>query len=193
MDIFQSPNGGWIRVQLSYSPTVLQQRSWGPSYISFRLTSIKTPEIIINFATLSKYATYLAEGTSYAQIEEGKLKGCVKFVNFIFRLPILQSHHEEIQKDMKTLVSQIGEETELITQDNLAVGKLVEPVSTTARIVEVGESEYWQFDNQPLKVPVAPDNPPEYWGEVNSIGDFISGAYVYPWMQAHVSERELPF
>lgn len=193
VNIFQSPNGGWIRVQLSYSPAVLQQRSWGPSYISFRLTSIKTPQIIINFATLSKYATYLTEGTSYAQIEEGNLKRCVKFVNFIFRLPILQAHHEEIQKDMKKLVLQIGEETELITQDNLAVGKLVEPVSTTARIVESGETKYWRFDNQPLKVPVAPDDPPEYWEEVDSIGDFISGAYVYPWMQAHVSDRELPF
>ena len=193
IDIFQSRNGEWIRVQLSYSPAVLQQSSWSQRYISFRLTSIKTPQIIINFATLSKYATYLAEDTSYAQIVQENLEKCLKFVNFIFRLPVLQKHHEEIQKDMKILVSQIREETELITQDNLAGGKLIEPVSTRARLSGSEENKYWYFDDQPLKVPVAPDDPPEYWGKVDSIDDFVCGAYLYPWMQAHVSERELPF
>ena len=112
-------------------------------------------------------------------------------MNFIFRLSVLQAYHKEIKEDLKNLVSQIWEETELITQDNLAGGKLVEPVSAMANNIE--GTDYWHFDTRPLEVPVAPDDPPEYWGEVNSIGDFISGAYVYPWMQAHVSEGELPF
>lgn len=191
INIFQSRNGEWIRVQLAYSPAVLEKSSGNQRYIWFRLTSIKTPQIITNFATLSKYATYLAESTSYPQIEQENLEECLKFVNFIFRLSVLQAYHKEIKEDLKNLVSQIWEETELITQDNLAGGKLVEPVSAMANNIE--GTDYWHFDTQPLEVPVAPDDPPEYWGEVNSIGDFISGAYVYPWMQAHVSERELPF
>lgn len=195
IDVFQSRNGEWIRVQLAYSPAVLQQSSWSTTYISFRLTSLKSPEIIRSFSALSKHVTYLSEDTSYARIqEEGKLEGCIKYVNFVFRLTVLQEHHDEIKQDLENLVLQISEETELITQDNLACGKLVEPVSTMARVVESGESKYWQFENQPLKVAVAPDDPPEYWGEVDSfISDFVSGAYIFPWMQAHVSEKEIPF
>ena len=194
IDIFQSPNGEWIRVQLAYSPAVLQQNLWSQRYISFRLTSIKTSQIIRNFATLSKYVTYLAEKTLYVRIEQENLEGRrLKFVNFIFRLPVLQAHHKEIKNDLENLVLQIREETELITQDNLACGKLIEPVSTGARLSGSEETKYWRLDVQPLKVPVAPDDPPEYWGEVDSIGDFVCGAYIYPWMQAHVSEIELPF
>ena len=193
IDIFQSPNGEWIRVQLAYSSAVLQQNLWSQRYISFRLTSIKTPQIIRTFATLSKYVTYLAEKTPYARIEKENFVGRLKFVNFIFRLPVLQAHHEKIKKDLENLVLQISEETKLITQDNLACGKLVEPVSTRARPSRSEETKYWWLEVQPLKVPVVPDDPPEYWGEVDSIDDFVCGACVYPWMQAHVSEMELPF
>ena len=44
INIFQSRNGEWIRVQLAYSPAVLEKSSGSQRYIWFRLTSIKTPQ-----------------------------------------------------------------------------------------------------------------------------------------------------
>ncbi|RQR78700.1 hypothetical protein DIE12_03330 [Burkholderia sp. Bp9015] len=86
-------------------------------------------------------------------------------------------------------------ETELIQQDGLARGDLVEAknISAVLRDSTSGNS-YWSFNTESLTASVVDIDEVEYWGQRSHYTtDFISSTSRYPWMPSSVSEEEIPF
>jgi hypothetical protein len=108
---------------------------------------------------------------------------------------MLAAQHASIKKALEALLLAIAKETELIQQDNLARGQLVQAAGVTAMLQTEDDKSQWQWSYQSLRTPVIESDTPEYWGDFNfySWEDFIAGTNEYPWMPESVSVDEAPF
>lgn len=95
---------------------------------------------------------------------------------------------------MEKLLVQISNEAELIKQDNLARGKLLEPL----KIFSFKYEKSWKISPsviEKLKDEIGENSIPEYWGQLEyATSNFISDTNTFPWMNIRITEKEdLPF
>jgi len=92
------------------------------------------------------------------------------------------------------LLLKIETETELVQQDNLARGDVIDSARVTSSFKKGEDFSWWNTNTDDMKNEFGDNDPPEYWGEMGIyMGDFIAGSRKYPWMTPDISKEESPF
>ncbi len=192
IQIFQSNNEKWIRIQITFKSKILKTDTWWAEYMSYTILNLISPAIIKSYESIRKYVTYVTEFIPYAPINNDLTPTFTKTVSFTFRRDVLISKEQDIGADIKNMFLKIQEEVALVEQDNLAKGDLIETARTSAQLNR--QTNSWGTSSETLKCPFREDDPAEYWGDVGLYqSDFITGASKYPWMPSSISEKENPF
>jgi len=193
----QSKDGSFVRIQLTYSCPVLKAHI-GEKRAAYRILTLKSAPILEHHDALRNNIVYLCEDVSFAwgavPTEQPVIS---KNVSLVIPRQNLASTYADIERDVRALLSEIQDETNLIREDNLARGELVESVHASAkgsRDEKSGEVS-WEWNTDRLSSPVQADDVPEYWGELSwtGWGDFIAGTSQYPWMPGLVSGVDIGF
>lgn len=194
IQIYQSSNQEWIRIQVTFKSKILKREQWWNEYFAYTVPNLISSAIVKSYKDIQKYVTYVTEFLPYASIGEDLMPSFSKAVSFTFRKDVVTAHAAEIGSDLKSVLLKVQEEVALVEQDNLAKGDLIEITRTSAQLKESGESKAWVSSSDSLKCPFREDDPAEYWGDVGLYhSDFIAGISKYPWMPSSISDKESPF
>lgn len=193
VSLFQSKNAEWIKISLSYNPKILSHSSYSETYISARALNLRSQAALDNYSEISKYVTCLMESPPIGQVDAEIKITTSKTLSFVFQNTILEDNQESIVNDFVELVKVIESETDLVREDNLAKGTIVESANCYAQLNE--DSAYWYVDASAMKCDCKPNDPPEYWGNVGFMSaNFLSSTQNYPWMPAPISSYNfIPF
>lgn len=191
----QSGDERWIRISITYNCPVLSKRKFLDTLLDYRVLNLISPSIPKKSSLLTKYITYLSEYIPYTTMdEEALIPNYRKTMILVFTKRLLSQHYAEIKDEMEKLLLQISQESDLIKQDNLAKGEIVESIITDARLKETPAGKYWSLPTDSFLYNIAEDDPPEFWGSFPTyIRDFVGATETYPWMPTKVSEQKLPF
>jgi len=190
-----SENGDWVRISVGYeSPVLNKHLSSTMTYARFRLLTLNPPAIIRRFEIIRGHSTCVTESVISSMSASNDVSFAKK-VRFTFSRAVLNEFTVEIKGALVELIETIDSESDLIMEDNLATGEIVQAVTTSARKREAEDYSFWSFDESKIAFPVSSDHPPEYWGEMSGqVGDFISDTDSYPWMPVRISSNDdLPF
>jgi predicted SPOUT superfamily RNA methylase MTH1 len=192
--LFSSPSEEWIRLELEFKIPVLQKNVYTPSYIGYRLGSLRTPQVLTKYEELRQLCIYASESPIYGTVQTEHNLRATKDLSIVFARRSLKEGLQGIVAAVKDIAIVTEQEVGLLMQDNLARGELVEPKSATAAIKESGESKYWSANLESLATQPSEIEFVEYWGQRwHYTTDFISSVSHYPWMPSSVSAQELPF
>ncbi len=184
----------WIRVQLAYTIPVLQKSGFS-KYVNYKVGTLRTSQILRLYPVIRETCIYLSEGQVYPRLGDDEALQAAKTISIVFSKSTLESGFNEIVTVLKEMALKVEAETELIQQDVLARGDLVEAKNISA-VLRDGASgnTYWSFNAESLTTSVADIDEVEYWGQRSHYTtDFISSTSRYPWMPSSVSEEEVPF
>lgn len=199
VQLYQSKSEEWIRIELVYDCPMIEVKKLWEGYLSFKVLNLLSPSVVKlkDFYSLKKFCTYVTEFIPYISMENDKLPSFRKQTSLIFSKAIISEHYEEIENNLENLLKKIKEESDLIKEDNLARGELVEAARATARYTKDKKDEksgWWSVEAEGLKCPYKEDDPAEYWGETGFYeSDFIAGSTKYPWIPSDISKEEFPF
>lgn len=194
-NLFSTVDQDWIRLELEYLVPVLQKSPFGQTYVSYRLGSLRTPQILNRYAELRNRCIYLSESPIYARVLEDKSLQATKDLSIVFSREALETGLAEIAAAIKDIALVTEQETALIRQDNLARGELVEVKSGSASLKDgADDSKFWSTSLESLSTSPNEIDAVEYWGRRwNYSSDFVSSVAQYPWMPSSVSAQEWPF
>ncbi len=187
---FYSKDESWINVKLRFNTPILSKTSYAENFYSFVLTKINTPNILLNHDVLTKYITYLSESLNYPQLSIDYDFIITKDLNFVFRKDVLEANYRAVADEFREVLTKIAEECELLRQDNLARGSLVETATASSSWDAEGESGKWFHYYSELRQEYQPSHPDEYWGQHQFTADVVAGCTRYPWMPEDISQRE---
>ena len=191
IQIYQSNNEEWIRLQITFNSSILNVAQWWAEYFSYTVTNLVTPAIIRLFENIRKYVTYVAEYVPYAKLDKERIPSFRKSISQVFRRDVLIDNSESITNDIKAILLKIQEEVALVGKDNLAKGELIESARTAVKLDESGEEPRWVTESHNLKCPFRENDPAEYWADVGLYQrDFIAGTIKYPWMPSTIANQE---
>jgi hypothetical protein len=190
--LFQNSSERWIRCEIRVSSAILRNFN-STEYLVCYVTRLISPAVIVNFPDLARHLTFMTEDVPYPAIEKSEDPHFDKEISLTFRREALMQNHVEIVSQVKELLLKIETETELVKQDNLARGQLIDSVRISGSL-QKGE-RHWSVDGADLKNSFAENDPAEYWGEMSFYEtDFIAASTRYPWMPSDISkEDEIPF
>lgn len=197
--LYQSKNEEWVRLEITYLCPILSAEQYWEEYYSYKVLNLISPAIVKlpEYAELKKLCTYVTEYVPFAGMEPDYRPEFKKQTSLIFSRSVLKENYATIKNVMDKLVAQINEESELIKVDNLARGRLVESVQTSAKLNKSEEDEgrsWWSVKIEPFKCHFGENDPAEYWGDLGFYqSDFIAGSTRYPWMPSDISKDEFPF
>jgi hypothetical protein len=188
--LFQDKSDRWIRLLINYGSVILQSSGSNKNFRSFQVTSVVSPQIIRNFPKLSSLLTCMTEFVPYVQISPDNVPDFRKHVSLVFSKAVLLNAHIEVSSEIKELLLKIDTETELVQQDNLARGDVIDSASVWTSF----QKDWWSTNTASMENEFGNDDPPEYWGDMSSYrGDFIAGSTKYPWMPSDISKDDHPF
>lgn len=190
----QSIHEEWIRITVRYKcPVIYVNRS--SNYISYRALNIRSSAIFREFPNIANFIIYLFEITPRPAMPQSFEPDFIKHINFVFSKKMLSEYHKEIKIEIDKVLKKITEETDLIKQDNLARGKLVEAIHTYALVKKSDQgNNYWSVSVNNFICDVAENDPPEFWGNFDPLtDDLISSTNKYPWMPIDISHITIPF
>jgi len=200
VQLYQSKREEWVRIEITYSCAILNMEKYWEGYYSYKILNLLSPAIVKlpDYSDLAKLCTYVMEHIPHAPMEKDFKPDFKKQTSLIFNKSVLKEHHAIIKPALQKLIAKIKEESDLIKEDNLARGSLVESIKTNARYIKNKEDEtsgWWNTRNENLACPFGENDPAEYWGDLDLLyqSDFIAGSTKYPWMPSDVSKEELPF
>lgn len=186
LHFYQSNNEKWISIDLKFLLDVINKRE-GFRLRRFMITNIKTPSILKEFKNLKKHAIYITETVPTTYVEKDQDPIFYKKVKIVFSRECLQSNQEIIKDNLEELLILVNEESDLIINDNLAKGKIVDTSLASTRLSSERNKSLCDLDN--LKCDVKENDPPEYWGQFSGIlENFISETDEFPWIPITVSE-----
>lgn len=182
----------WVRVQLAYAIPVLKAITSGSRYRNYKVGTLRTAQILNLYPLIRESCIYLSEGSVFPRIIENETLEAAKTLSVIFSRDTLERRVHEIASEIREMALKVEAETELIQQDGLARGELIEVKNISAVLAD--GAKYWSFNTDSLITPVADIADVEYWGlRVHFASDFISSTSHYPWMPSSVSDEEIPF
>lgn len=193
-NLLSSRDQQWIRVQLTYKIPILQ-RFPSPKYPSYKVGTIRTAQLLHFYPNIRETCIYLSESNIYPRMSDDQDPIATKSISIVFSRSTLESSLAKIGQELKDVALKVEAETELIQQDTLARGDLVEAKNMSAALREDSQgNQSWKFNTESLITPVAEIEDVEYWGKRwHFTTDFISSTSHYPWMPSSVSEDEIPF
>jgi len=188
--LFQSNNEEWVRVQFYLKSEMLDEIGEHTKYHFMSCTNFITPAIISQYPNLAKFIIYLAESIVYSRMDDDLIPKIHKQFYLLFNIETIEENHEEIKNEITNLVMDVESETELIEQDNLAKGEIIE----VGRFNVVERDDSWEFNTRSLENIIDEEHPVEYWGVFGTYHrDFITKTERYPWMPSDISHMDLPF
>ncbi len=189
---YYSANEEWVNIKLTFKTPILGKSKYSESFFSFRLIKINPPAILLNHATLKDHVTYVSESVSYPTLDDNYDVDIGKDLNFVFRKDAFIAHADLLAKEFSNVLLKVTEECDLLLQDNLARGSLVEPASAMSwwRVETEGQQGQWNHGYQQLSRPYQSSDPDEYWGQHPSTSDVVAGCPRYPWMPSDISDVE---
>lgn len=193
-NLLSSRDQQWVRVQIAYNIPVLQ-KTGGANYLNYRVGILRTSQILRLYPAIREICIYLSESMVYPRVDDSQTLQAVKSISIVFSKSTLETSFNEIGGALREMALKVEAETELIQQDVLARGDLVEAKNISAFLRErTSGGPYWNFHTESLTISVAEIDDVEYWGQRSHYTtDFISSTSHYPWMPSSVSDEELPF
>ena len=189
----QSKKEEWIKLILSFNTPIFQRRKDYFGY-SIKTANLKTDEILISYPELSKHTISVTEVTPSKYTKTPETATLTKQIRFTFSRNSLEKNYSIIKTELEKILLHISKEISLISEDNLARGKLIEVVNCSFRSQD--NSEYLMFDGRVFETEFDEDSPVEFWGTFSSSSrNFITDTEKYPWMPVDISEDkdDLPF
>lgn len=193
----QSRDKNWVKITLQFECPPLNPLKNNPSsYVVFDILTIDSAECLNKFANIRQIVTILNEDIRSPgwQITPDMLFG--KNLHFTFGVKVLEEKYCELKKEFEFLISKIAQEVELIREDHLARGELVQLIRIDASQKKgSNDKTYWKFNTADLYRPIAANDPVEYWGRLEMPSkDLITETKIFPWMPVDISnEMEVPF
>jgi hypothetical protein len=188
--LFQDKSDRWIRVVLEYTSAILQ-KSTDTQYRVFRVTNLASPEVIKNFPNLGAVLTFMTEDVPHVSTTADNSPKFIKRVSLVFNKGVLLGAHEVVSAQIKELLLKIETETELVQQDNLARGDVIDSARASSSLQKGKDFSWWSTNTDNLKNEFGDNDPPEYWGEMGPYRlDFVAGSKRYPWMPSDISKEE---
>jgi hypothetical protein len=193
MGFSQSKDERWVRLNLSYKNVVV---SGNPnrelSFQRYRITNVDTPAILETQSDLRNHVIFVTERIPLIRLSEDLLPQAQKVVGLTFSRRILLENYAQIKQSLERVLGQLNEETELLREDQLARGRLVQVVGIVSRASDQQPTQ-WTTNRRPLESSPPNEELPEYWGRITATSDFISDTEDYPWMPVKISEDDIPF
>jgi hypothetical protein len=189
-----SRNQEWIRLQIGYTIPILE-KSTSSRYPNYKVGTLRISQILRLYPIIRETSIYLSESMVYPKMGDDLTPLMSKGISIVFSKSTLESDFNGIVEALKAMALKVESETELIKQDGLARGELVEAKNISAALRDgVSGDSYWSFNTESLQTPVSDIDEVEYWGERwHFTTDFISSTSRYPWMPSSVSDDEFPF
>lgn len=190
----QSSDECWIKLSVNMSCEILSTVKTGANWIHYHTLKLLTPAILKEYSQIRNAVIFLAEDVPYTPMPADLNPELKKEVAFVFSRICLEESYKEIKTSLEQVLLKIKKEADLIKEDNLARGDLVEMVAVTARFMhQKPEAGTWNLDLKPLNCSIKHADPPEYWGEFTIFGteNLISDMDRYPWMPTDVAS--VPF
>jgi|TARA_R100000353_G_scaffold107383_1_gene77195 hypothetical protein len=195
LSLFHSENEEWIRVSIGYVVPTLQKNKYGEMFYSYKLGNIRTDQLFHKYPPLRDNCIYISEGAMWGGQHENFDINATKEVSIVFPKDALANNLEFIVQALNDVVLTVDIETDLLQQDHLARGSLVESKNASASVNTRSDgSRYWSVSLGSMSTPIVAATEVEYWGNrTHYESDFISGSNQYPWMPSTISDVEIPF
>lgn len=195
VSLFHSENEEWIRVSIGYVVPTLQKTKYGETFYSYKLGNFRTDQLFQKYPPLRDNCIYISEGEMWGGQHENFDVKTTKEVSIVFSKDTLTNNLEFIVEALSDVVLTVDDETDLLQQDHLARGSLVESKSASASVNTRSDgSRYWSVSLGNMSTPIVAATEVEYWGiRAHYESDFISGSNQYPWMPSTISNVEIPF
>ncbi|MCW0459330.1 hypothetical protein NB717_000398 [Xanthomonas sacchari] len=179
----QSQNFEWIDVTLFFSPprsSVDANSGW----VDVNVVKLDSPAILSEFPELKNNIVYLTEGQQ-RRVSDNFLV-YTKRLNFLFKRDALEKAEVEIVGAFQRMILMLNEEMELLSQDELARGKLLSTVNVFG--FKEKDAPGWKMYLEKAESPPSENDPPEYWGDLGWLGsEFVTKRDKFPWMPSSVS------
>lgn len=191
---YYSADECWINVKLTFNSPVLRKEKYSDEYCTYKILKINSPHILTEHPELTQHLTYLSESLAAPKLNNALDLQIAKDLNFIFRGDQLKSKHAEIAKAISDILREIAAECELLLQDNLARGKIVESADGWSFFQKPKDGEgSWRHTYHELTEPYESKHPDEYWGQNIYASDIVAARPRYPWMPQDISHPEGAF
>lgn len=190
----QSVDNKWVRVTMCYYPPILRQAPLGSaSWKSYRTINIRALDVLQSYHGLASSVIFLSEEIPYMLMPQDFKPKFQKRLAFTFSRKTLAEKYDELKKQFEQVVKQISSETELLSEDQLARGRILNCCTISAKRTGSDDQPFWDWNQSSLRTPVQAEYPAEFWRPLDaSDPNFISNTEKYPWMPASVSETEFP-
>lgn len=198
----QSKDGEWIKISILYSSPIVNVNYSTDEYGLYSILKLVSPAIIKKYHELAKFVTYSFETVIERPKLPPEMPSIIKTVSLVIHKRLVEKNHEIIRGEIESILQKIAYETELIKNDNLAKGSIIEPVNISLFVHTVGGTNVPLLSVENIKCEVDDDDPVEYWCNLDSWGeikdiqdDFIAAVTQYPWMPVAISHKEsdIPF
>lgn len=188
----QSEDAKWVRIDIAYECPIVSTPSKYATYQSYTILTINTPRILINSKAILPNVIFVSEQVPYTPIPSEGNPQFSKTVRLLFSNKTLTDHHVELKKELEELLGRITNESDLIKEDNLARGEIVQSINVTASR-DALESP-WRLATHNLRSPSTDTDPSEYWAAPPYWAyHFVSTSESFPWMPVTISKSFFPF
>lgn len=187
----QSIDESWVSINLIFNPPILKKVEYYKGHTKFKTIRLNAANILLKSKKLRNIIVCATESVKYFFSKE-EISEFNKAICFHVTKDILETQHSHIKEELVSLISEVENEIELITSDNMARGSLISLVGIEGSLSDSG---YWSYELNHLKTPTQENDPVEFWSSTGySDGNFVSNSNRFPWINVNISEdNDLPF
>ncbi len=161
----RSTDSRWVRFHLRFDAAIVSQNPAVPqNNVRYNVFKLGSPSILDRYEELKRSALFLTERVAYPSMPDNFKPVFSKTIEFTFSQGLFAKEHEKVRECFVKLLEEIDNEAELISEDNLARGKLVHLTTVRGSKSEYGDNEYWSLNIEALRSPFMSDHPSEYCG-----------------------------
>lgn len=192
LSFFQGKKENWIRINIIFT-TPYSTKSKQASWIRIEAFNLKTNGLLQQYKDLIKYTLTVTESNPTIFTKNPDEVEFVKRISFTLSNNSLKKHFKILKAEFEKIILQITTELNLIEQDNLARGQLIEMVSFF--LEKDDNTDYFSLEESPFLSIQSQNSPPEYWGNISYAStNFITDTSSFPWMPDQISnDIGLPF
>lgn len=190
--LYSSPDQRWIRLELLYQVPVLRTTPYASEFISYQLGSLRTSQLLEKYDALKEHCIYLSEAPVTGDVDSDGRLSATKDISIVFSKATIERELAQAAKAVQDIVAVVEKENDLIRQDNLVQGELVEAKYANASAKEDNNgTKYWITSLSALSTSPSEITAVEYWGQRYHFStDFVSSEAHYPWMPSSVSRPD---
>lgn len=192
--IHASRDQNWIRLQLSYAVPNLTKYKSDQKYHTYKVGIVRIEQLVKKYPSIRENCIFISEAIPYPRMSGDLNPIITQQISIVLSNHSIEENLEIISGSLKEIALTVETETELIKQDSLARGELIEAKTISAAHRESSSGRYWSFSFDAMYTVSNSIDDVEYWGQRwHYETDFISSTSHYPWMPSSVSNDDIPF